>query len=90
MDLSAPLNNWQSLSGLPADDVILVGRQRVLDSVVVGYVFESLVNKQTTQYHRARLLATAATHSGDWLRTAPTSACGLRLNDGAIRVAVGL
>ena len=43
-----------------------------------------------TQYHRARLLAVAAAHSGDWLNAVPISACGLRLNDEAIRVAVGL
>ena len=43
-----------------------------------------------TQYHRARLLAAAAAHSGDWLHALPITACGLRLNDEAIRVAVGL
>jgi len=41
-------------------------------------------------YHRARLLAAAAPHSGDWLHTLPITACGLHLNDNAIRVAVGL
>ena len=89
-DMSAPLNHWQSLSGLPTGDVLPVGSQRVLDSVVVGHIFQSLVNNQTTQYHRARLLAAAAAHSGDWLHAVPISACGLRLNDEAIRVAVGL
>ena len=29
-------------------------------------------------------------HSGDWLHTLPISACGLHLEDNAIRVAVGL
>ena len=32
----------------------------------------------------------AAPHSGDWLHTLPISACGLHLEDNAIRVAVGL
>jgi len=35
-------------------------------------------------------LATAAPRSGDWLHTLPISACGLHLEDNAIRVAVGL
>ena len=39
-ETSAPLNHWQSLSGLPAGDVLPVGSQRVLDSVVVGHIFE--------------------------------------------------
>jgi len=32
-DMSAPINHWLSLSGLPAGDVLPVGSQRVLDSV---------------------------------------------------------
>ena len=39
---------------------------------------------------QARLLAVAAPHSGDWLHALPISSCGLRLDDEAIRVAVGL
>ena len=42
------------------------------------------------QHHRARLLAVRADHSGDWLHAWPISSCGLRLDDEAIRVAVGL
>ena len=41
-------------------------------------------------YTRARLLATSAPHSGDWLLAVPISSCGLRLDDEAIRIAVGL
>ena len=78
-DTSAPLNHWQSLSGLPAGDVLPVGSQKVLDSVVVGHIFESLVNNQTTRYHRARLLAAAAALSGDWLHAVPIFVSGLRL-----------
>jgi len=51
--MNAPLNHWLSLSGLPASDVLPSGSQRVLDSVVVDHIFQSLVNTQTTQYHRA-------------------------------------
>jgi hypothetical protein len=35
-------------------------------------------------------LAATAAHSGDWLHAIPISACGLRLNNEALRVAVGL
>jgi len=89
-DMSAPLNHWLSLSDLPAGDFLPVGSQRVLDSVVVCHSFQSPVNNQTTQYHRARLLASDVAHSGDWLHVVPISTCGRRLSDEAIRVAVGL
>jgi len=39
---------------------------------------------------RARFLAAASPHSDDWLHALPIAACGLRLDDEAIRVAVGL
>ena len=41
-------------------------------------------------YHRARLLATRRPHGGHWLHAWPISACGLRLDDEAVRAAVGL
>jgi hypothetical protein len=41
-------------------------------------------------YNKARLIACQASHSGDWLNAWPITACGLRLDDEAIRVAVGL
>jgi hypothetical protein len=42
------------------------------------------------RHHQARLLAVSAPHSGDWLHALPISSCGLRLDDEAVRVAVGL
>ena len=45
----------------------------------------------TDPYNRARLLASSAPpHSGAWLQAWPITACGLRLDDETIRVAVGL
>jgi len=41
-------------------------------------------------YHAARLLAVQSPHSGDWLHAWPITACGLRLDNEAIRIAVGL
>src|SRR5208282_1076310 len=42
------------------------------------------------RYNQARLFAVSAPHSGDWLHALPISACGLRLDNEAVRVAVGL
>ena len=38
----------------------------------------------------ARLNAVAAQHSSDWLHALPIASCSLRLDDDAVRVAVGL
>ena len=40
--------------------------------------------------HQVRILAVSAHHSGDWLHALSISSCGLRLDDEAVRVAVGL
>jgi len=39
---------------------------------------------------KARFLASLAPHSGDWLLALPITNCGLRLDDEAVRVAVGM
>jgi len=39
---------------------------------------------------KARFLASVAPHSGDWLLALPIAKCGLRLDDEAVRVAVGI
>jgi len=41
-------------------------------------------------YHRASFLAASSQHSGDWLFAMPIASSGLRLDDEAVRVAVGL
>ena len=56
----------------------------------VDATFNSLFAAQPDDYHRARLTAVKAPHSGDWLNALPITSCGLRLEDDAIRVAVGL
>ena len=89
-DITHASNHWHSVAGLAISDSPPVGGQRVLDSIVVGHTFETLCNKQSTQYHKARLLAAAADHSGDWLHAIPISACGLRLSDESVRLALAL
>ena len=59
------------------------------NNVVVNHTFQTLLSTHTDKYNRARLLAAKAAHSGDWLHAVPISSCGLRLNNDAVRVAVG-
>src|SRR6218665_1487028 len=42
------------------------------------------------EYHRARLRAASAAHAGDWLLALPLTACALRLDDEATRIAACL
>ena len=41
-------------------------------------------------YSKARFNAVSAPHSGDWLHARPITSCGLRLEDEAVRITVGM
>jgi len=73
----------------PPDDTV-THIQKIRDKIVVDVEYSHLLRCYSEPYHRARLLAVAALHSGDWLHTLPINACGLHLNDNAIRLAVDL
>ena len=47
------------------------------------------MKRQMENYDMSWLLASASKYSGDWLRAISVSSCGLRLDDEAIRIAVG-
>jgi hypothetical protein len=65
-------------------------KQRYWDKPSVDSTYSELLASQPDEYNRARLLASAAAHSGDWLYALPLSTCGLRLDDETVRVAIGL
>ena len=55
----------------------------------VDATFNSLFAALADDYHRDRLTSVKAPHSGDWLNALPITLCGPRMEDDAIRVAVG-
>jgi hypothetical protein len=65
-------------------------KQKLWDKPCVDADMSRLMSSLPEARDRARLLAVSAPHSGDWLHALPISSCGLRLDDEAIRVAVGL
>ena len=69
---------------------INVSKQRSWDMPSVDVTFNSLFAAQPKDYHRTRLTAVRAPLSDDWLNTLPITSSGLRMEDDAIRVAVGL
>jgi hypothetical protein len=81
---------WSLVSKLPCPCPPLASSQKVWDRPSVDTDKALLLSSAPDLHHRARLLAVSAPHSGDWLLALPISSCGLRLDDEAIRVAVGL
>jgi hypothetical protein len=73
---------------LPTGDA--VAKQREWDQPCIAVDVCRLLSSVSERRHQARLLAVSAPHSGDWLHALPISSCGLRLDDEAVRIAVGL
>ena len=68
----------------------MASKQTTWDKPYIDRDKAAVLDSAPDSHHRARLLAVAAPHAGDWLHALPISSCGLRLDDEAIRVAVGL
>jgi len=83
-------NVWTSTNSLPCPSVPLASLQSVWDRPSIDKDKADIILSAPDHHHRARLHAVSAPHAGDWLHCLPISNCGLRLDDEAIRVAVGL
>ena len=80
---------WQNFTteSPPTDDDAT--KQKFWDSPVVESSFNSLLHRSDAK-STARLLAVNQKESGAWLTAPPLSAVGLRMDNEAIRVAIGL
>ena len=67
-----------------------VSRQRFWDAPCCASVANDLLAQCTNQSDRARLLASRASWSGDWLNALPLASIGLKLDDQSVRIAVAL
>ena len=65
-------------------------RQRFWDAPCCASVANDLLAQCTDQSDRARLLASRASWSGDWLNALPLASIGLKLDDQSVRIAVAL
>ena len=65
-------------------------KQRCWDQASVDHGLKVLESHHLDPYHKARLLTSRNPDGGHWLHAWPISECGLRLDDEAVRVAIGL
>ena len=82
------LSTWSSSAGTLPDP--LPAKQSFWDTpglLADCTLIESCLSEPS---QKARFLASQAPHSGDWLLALPIANCGLRLDDEAVRVAVGV
>jgi hypothetical protein len=68
----------------------VTAKQRNWDAASVAHGISQLTNLSVDPSHQARIKACLCPHAGDWLHALPITSCGLRLDDEAVRVAVGL
>jgi hypothetical protein len=91
--LDTVLAHWDALynsTGIMRPDKEAAAKQREWDRPCVSADFCKVMSGLPDRRDQDRLLALRAPHSGDWLHVLSISSCGLRLDDKAVRMAVGL
>jgi len=84
------LADWQAAHSPLSPSDPLPAKQSVWDKPGILSSSASVQSAISDSCQKARFLAAAAPHSGDWLLALPVTSCGLRLTDEAVRVAVAL
>jgi hypothetical protein len=84
------LASWSAVSGNSPPSAPFCHQQSSWDRPGIEKDKADLWLSFTNPVDQARFLAVSARHSGDWLHALPIKSCGLRLDDEAVRVAVGL
>ena len=79
---------WSTAFGSPTEP--LSGKQAYWDRPGLQCDRAAIEATLMEPSRKARFFAATAPHSGDWLLALPITTCGLRLDDEAVRVAVGL
>jgi hypothetical protein len=76
--------------GLDLPDVDALGIQKSWESKIFRLKSDTLLNTSTSCVDKARLLAAASNHSGDWLKCIPSSILGTLLDNDSFRIACAL
>ena len=81
---------WCSLTTTSTHVGPLQTSQRAWDAPMVVRDCQTLMDNATSDIDKARLLAVKADHDSEWIFALPISACGLRISNEAVRIAIGL
>jgi hypothetical protein len=81
---------WQTRCLTAVPDPASSGVQKAWDTPIVSKKRDEVFSAAQNQAGRARLIAAAAPHSGDFLHAVPCSSIGTRLDDTSLRIAVSL
>ena len=79
---------WSSRYSTQTSEAIACTKQQSWDEASVKHGLDIIESHCVDDVDKACFLA--AQYSGDWINAMPISSCGLRLDDEAIRVAIGL
>ena len=89
--VSLAKNIWSSaVHNSPLSTGLSAHKQSAWDKPIMASERLELNNSLRNPADQARLLTTTSLHSGDWLYALPLSRCGLRVDNPAVHVAVGL
>ena len=86
--LQSYLSSWSSSFGAITDT--LPAREPFWDHPCIQAERLLVESSLSSAFQRASFLAASSKHSGDWLYALPVTSCGMRLDDEALRVAIGL
>ena len=90
ISIQSMTSEWCTRTEVTDAENIPKHQQSLWDKPLLQRTFETLLKENPDQYETARLKAVSSPHAGDWLLALPISACGLRLDNEDVRVAVGL
>ena len=80
----------EAISGSPPPSDEVYGKQKCCDRKITEQIFSMLLANCISKIDKARILASKAAHTGDWLNAPLITSIGLRMSNETIRVAVGL
>ena len=86
----AALRAWKILIGSEDRDNQGLTTQKALDNEACKTSYGRIIDGTVSVVSKARLRAASSKSSGDWLKALPIASLGLKLDDRAVSVAVGL
>ena len=87
---NSALDAWKTMTGAEPPTGAATHSQKEWDLLYTDKASTGLLESTSCPRDRARLLASRAPHSGDWMLAPPVTALGLRLSDEELRIAVGV